>query len=764
MRSAVVAISLLCAALQAGARELKYDDGKPDGARSVGGVGQAVWFDEDFQGASVRLHAARGACRMFEIAAVDRAGRILAQGAWEGRLLPETAGWVRLALPVDASEGVMVVVYFNEGEAGVLSLDTTEESHSTWYYGGRHHPVEESNWMVRLSSEAGEPPLAWPAGTLPAGDTVRADRGAAFTLWRSRAAHAVRFDRPPGTTLAGIELYAARTGRLTRPFTVTLCDGELRPIHAETVPAGRIPPDEGWAAIPLAAAPAGLPAQFWVLVDFDDSAADHVAVGVCRNPEAACAEAEPDGLFLRFPEHHAWMMRARLVKAPETPPRERPGADASDAVLVGEVAKKLFKALERIDRERLLGVLAPDAHGLDALRTEDPAEPLEGRPHRRFVRELARRVEGDRAVVVFATLQGPLLWDVPETLRRRLPPNRPLPAGPALFTTDGPADHSRPALFTVRLSKTRGTWGLRGWKSVDIADADPTRGLLAGADPEAAFDALAAARLQSLDVLEQEVRELEDAGQQVPLLVELARQRAEHGDFARSAGMAKDLPADARERLGATIFLEGRRAIAVGPPGANLKGLVDLADALLDGLEARWGLTPPGRGKPRMLVLPHEETGFAAHPEAWAYAEVIWFVPEEGMTGTPDVTGLARALVDAAVRLRDDAGQARRWIAAGMIAEASLASKETPASLAESVAGIDAARNTVEGCLAILVEASRRWGDAALGRALGQAGRRGAARETASGPAVSLDDVASALAASTKEGGAVRSLFEKGRD
>ena len=166
-----------CLALPVCAREQKYDDGKPDGSKSFADVGCGTWFDGPVDATCVRIHAARGKARAFDVAALDRDGGVLAQAAYDAAALPEQAGWAKLAFPVQAEEGALIVVTFNEGEEGSLSWDKNDERHSTYFYGGNHHPFEEGNWMMRLAPGDGAKPLEFAAAALPAGQVVRADRG-----------------------------------------------------------------------------------------------------------------------------------------------------------------------------------------------------------------------------------------------------------------------------------------------------------------------------------------------------------------------------------------------------------------------------------------------------------------------------------------------------------------------------------------------------------------------------------------------------------
>lgn len=752
---------LLVLAAAAAAEEAKYDDGSPDGSRSFGDVGCGIWFEDAADFKAVKLHAARGACRSFDVAAFDRDGTELARAAFEGSVLPEKAGWVELAFTAQSEEGVLVVVTFNEGEAGSISFDRSGESHSTYFYGGSHHPFEGANWMIRLTDSPRGPaaPMNFRAPPIAPGRISRTDGGEELGLRRSDAGQAVRFDRPEGTVLAGVEIYAARTGRLSRPFEVAVCDEDLRPLATLSLPSGWIGDEEKWWSVPFPGTLA-VPARFWLVFNFRTSPADFVSVGTCRNAEAASAEALPGSVFRKFPPEEAWMMRAHFAQGAAEAPAAGGRGTEEDGTIVGEVAKKFFKAWERVDRQRLVGVLAPDAPGFDWLRSDDAEPFLEGRPHRRFTREVARDVGADRATLVFAAIRGPLLWDPPEEYRKAMPPNAQLLPGPAVFPVDGPGRHTGAEIVALRLSKTADGWKLRAWDEFDLRDAAWGRGLLRGAPPVAEVVAgLLKARTEAVGAIEAEALAAEEPRARARLVAEAARARAEDGDIAAWARLAKELPEDDRAMLQQTLFVEGRRCIAAGGDEKRLKEAADLGDVLVDAMEKRFGLAPPGPGKLRILRMPHDETGFVFHPGSWSYPEIVWFFAEQDERKAPEPEGLALALADACAQWYDDAGQWRRWLAAGAMAEASLQTKQTPAALEAEVKAIEPSRTVVGGLLRVAVEVSRRYGDAVLGRAIDAARRDGARLSGRSGRGICLDEVMRALERETGKPEDVRDLF-----
>jgi len=751
-------LTFLALALPALAKESKYDDGTPDGTKALGEVGYGIWFDGPVDATCVRIFAARGKARGFDVAVTNRDGTVLAEGAFDASAIPEKAGWARRALTVKSEEGVLVVVTFSDGEEGEMSVDKNDERHSTYYYGGNHHPFNDGNWMIRLSTGDGAKPVTFPRAELPAGTSLRADAGEAVELRDPEACPAVRFERPERTTLAGIEVYGARVGRLSRTFRVAICDEDLRVVRTVRVACGQIGVDEKWVPIAI---PAGeTPRVFWLLLDLGNGSADRVSVGVCRNPAAVSAEGYPDGVFRRAAPGEAWMIRARLVPGDEPAARAVP-PPPEDAAVAAEVAKKFFKALEFCDRDRFLSVLSPDAAGFDAVR-EDEHGILEGFPHRRLAREVARDIGPDRATLVFATLRAPLLWDPPEAFRAASPPNRPIAPGPNLWRLDGPGRHAPPALLVLHLARTADGWKLAGWDDLDPRDAAWGKGLLKAAPPlDDVLTALAKSRAAQVQSVDDAVRALDDADARARLLPELARTWAEEGDFARWETIAKELPKDVADVLRTTSFFEGTLCVAAGPEEKPLGALVAAADTLLAALEKRFALKPPGTARLRFVLQSSDDSGFVAHPGAWAYPEIVWFATEADLTRPIDVQSLALAIADACVRFYDDADQLRRWLAAGMIAEASLAGKETPAGLAGEVKDILPSRNVVGGNLRIFVEASRRWGDAALGRAIAIARAEGAYRHGRNGRQLYLDELAKALAKETGADAQVAELFRR---
>jgi hypothetical protein len=757
-RPLAAALAIFASAAAADARDLKYDDGKPDGALRVGGVGSGIWFEGPVEAECVKIHAARERCAAFDVVVLDRDRNIVAQAAYDGAALPETAGWAKLALRIRSEAGVLVVVTFNEEEEAALSWDATEEErHSTWFYDGNHHPFDRGNWMIRLGTDAGEKPKAFETPPFPPGQVLKADAGEARDCRRSEAGHAVRFERPEKTALAGIEVYGARHGRLARPFDIHVCDDRLRTLARATAAVGHIGEDEQWWPLPFEK-PLAVPRAFWIVVDFHDSPADNVAVGYCANDAAVCAEAKADGLFRKFPPGEAWMIRARLATADE-PAEAAPPKTSETGQVPREIAKKFFKALERLDRDRFLAVLAPDAPGFDWIREGD-SKFLDGSPHRRFTREVGARIDDREAVLVYAALEGPLLWDPPDELRDAMPPAGRLAPGPNLFRTDGPGRHARPRIFALRMRKHGDAWELRGWDEVDAEDAAWGRGLLAEApSPEEALAALAKARSEAVAAIDAEIREIEDAGQKERLLADAARLWAEEGDVPKWAEIVKTLPEDPQAMLRQWLPVETRRTIALGPDEKAARAVAELADTLLDALEKRFALRPRGAGKLRVILNGAEEEGYAAHPRAWAYPEIVWFASEEARKRPPDAHELALAIADACVVFWDDAGQMRRWLAAGMMAEASLAGMETPAKLQSEVRNIVPARDTVGGHLRIFIEVSRKWGDGALGRAVAAARRDGAWRETPQGRGLCLDELMKALGKETGSEDEVRKLF-----
>lgn len=758
MRALFLTVAL---AALAAAEERKYDDGKPDGSKSFGDVGCGIWYEDETEFKAVKVHAARGACRSFDLAAFDRDGTELARAAFEGTVLPEKAGWVELEFAVHAEEGALVVVTFNEGEAGAISWDKTEESHSTYFYGGQHHPFQGGNWMIRITDAPRGPaaPMKFRSPPIPPGQIVRTDGGEELGLRRSDAGQAVRFDRPAGAVLAGVEIYAARTGRLSRPFEASVCDDDLRPIANLTLPCGWIGADEKWYSIPFPGT-VQVPEHFWLVINFRTTSADWVSVGVCRNDQAASAEALPGSVFRKFPPEEAWMMRAHFAQGAEGKAAERVPGTEEDGVVVGEVAKKFFKAWERVDRQRLLGILAPDAPGYDWIRSDESGAFLEGRVHRRFTKELARDVAADRATLVFAAIRGPLLWDPPDAYRDAMPPNSKLPPGPSIFEMDGPGRHTGAEIVVLRLVKTPDGWKLSGTDEFDLRDADRRRGLLAKSLPvDDAIAALLKARTESLDAIEQEALAATDPAAKSKLVAGAARARAEDGDVAGWARLAKELGDDERAMLQQVLFVPGRRCIAAGDDEKKLKEAADLADTLLDAMEKRFGVVPPGPGKLRVLRLAHDETGFVFHPGSWSYPEIIWFVGEGDEKRAPDPQQMALALADACAPWFDDANQWRRWLAAGAMAEASLQTKETPAALEAEVKGIEPSRTVVGGLLRIAVECSRRYGDAAFGKAIAAARKDGARREGRGGRGICIEEVMNALAKDTGKADEVRELF-----
>ncbi|KAF0244623.1 MAG: hypothetical protein FD180_2349 [Planctomycetota bacterium] len=754
--------TLVLAALSS-AEERKYDDGKPDGSKSFGDVGCGIWFEDASDFTAVRLHAARGACKSFDLAAFDRDGTPLSQSAFDGAVLPEKAGWVELEFKAQAEEGVLIVVTFNEGEAGALSWDKNEESHSTYFYGGQHHPFENANWMIRITDTPRGParPLAFRAPVIPPGQVVRTDGGEELGLRKCDAGQAVRFDRPAGTVLAGVEIYGARTGRMARPFEASICDEDLRPIATLTLPSGWIGDDEKWYSIPFPGT-VPVPARFWLVFNFRTSSADWISVGVCRNEKVECSEALPGSVFRSFPPGEAWMMRAHFAQGAEGKDLERKPPADEDAALVGEVGKKFFKAWERVDRTRLLGILSPDAPGFDWIRSEDSGAFLQGRVHRRFTKELARDVTGDRATVVYAAINGPLLWDPPDEYRKAMPANAQIFPGPAVFQLDAPGRHTNADLVALRLVKSADGWQLHSSDEFDMRDVRWGKGLLRGvASGDDAVKALLESRTASLAAIEEAAGESENPAAKNKLLAEAARARAEDGDVEAWAKLAAQLPEDDRAMLQQTLFVPGRRCIACGDDEKKLKAVAELADTLIDAMEKRFGIVPAGRGKPRILRLPHDESGFMLHPSSWSYSEIVWFVGEGDEDKPADPQKLALALADACVTWFDDADQWRRWLAAGAMAEASLQTKETPAVLEAEVKNIPAARNVVGGLLRIAVECSRRYGDATLGRAILAARKDGARREGQRGRAICLDEMVKALVKETGKESEVRELFDR---
>ncbi|MEK7470328.1 MAG: hypothetical protein AAB074_23405 [Planctomycetota bacterium] len=755
-------LTLALAAVSA-AEERKYDDNKPDGAKSFGDVGCGIWFEDASEITAVRIHAARGACKSFDLGGFDRDGTPIAQAAFDGALLPEKAGWVELEFKAQAEEGVLLVVTFNEGEAGAMSWDKSDESHSTFFYGGQHHPFEGSNWMIRITDTHRAPakPMSFRAPAIPPGAVVRTDGGEELGLRKCDAGQAVSFNRPAGTVLAGVEIYGARTGRMTRPFEATVCDEDLRPIATLTLPSGWIGDDEKWYSIPFPGT-VQVPARFWVVFNFRSSSADWISVGVCRNEKAECSEALPGSVFRKFPPGEAWMMRAHFSQGPEGKDLERKPPAAEDAALVGEVGKKFFKAWERVDRARLLGVLAPNAPGFDWIRSEDSGGFLEGRVHRRFTKELARDVGEDRATILYAAIKGPLLWDPPEEYRKAMPANAQIFPGPAVFQLDAPGRHTGAELVALRLVKSADVWQIYSSDEFDLRDVAWGKGLLRGvASGDEAVKALLESRTASLAAIEEAVNECENPAAKNKLIAEAARARAEDGDIEAWAKLAAQLPEDDRAMLQQTLFVPGRRCIACGDDEKKLKAVAELADTLVDAMEKRFGIVPAGPGKPRILRLPHDETGFLLHPGSWAYPEIVWFVGEGDEDRPADPQQLALALADACASWFDDAGQWRRWIAAGAMAEASLQTKETPAALEAEVKIIPPARNVVGGLLRIAVECSRRYGDAAFGRAILAARRDGARREGQRGRAICIDEAMKALAKETGKEAEVRELFDR---
>ncbi|MBI2923788.1 MAG: hypothetical protein HYY18_22250 [Planctomycetes bacterium] len=747
MRCFACAFALL-AALPASALEQKYDDGKPDGSKSFADVGCGTWFDGPVDATCVRIHAARGKARAFDVAALDRDGNVLEQAAYDAAALPEQAGWAKLALRIVAEEGALIVVTFNEGEEGSLSWDKNEERHSTYFYGGNHHPFEEGNWMMRLSPGDGAKPLEFAAAELPAGQVVRADRGEVVELLRSDAGHAVRFERPAGNALSGFTIYAARSGRLARPFQVAICDDDLRVLRTTRFEAGRIGADEKWWALPMPPGPC--PDAFWAVFDFQPTGADHVELGICRNPAATSAEARPGSVFRRAAPGLAWMVRAHFEAGDPPALEPLPSPAPADGAVCGDIAKKLWKAFERCDGERLASILAPDAPGFGALR-EDPSRPLDGTPHRKLVREVARDVGPRRATLVFAALDGPLLWDPPDTFRN-------VPEGPLLWLPDAPGRHRRPQLFALRIENGAEGWGLHSWEEFDVRDAAWGKGLLKAAAPlDEVLDGLAKARGEALAAIDAEIREMEKGAERDRLMVELAKAWAEAGEVGKWEAIAKELPGDSAAMLKQTLLVEGKHCIASGADEKSLRAAVELFDTLLPALEKRFGLKPEGRGRTRIAVQDSDDSGWVAHPWTWSYPEIVWFATEADRGRAPGASEAALALADACGAFWDDAHQLRRWIAAGTIAEAALAGKETPAALSNSVKDVPAARDTVEGHLRIFSEASKRWGDLALGKALAAARRDGARREMREGRLMHLDDFARELG---KESGAIREVEE----
>ncbi|MCE9581673.1 MAG: hypothetical protein K8T20_04060 [Planctomycetes bacterium] len=753
-------MTLLLAAVVA-AEETKYDDGQPDGSRKIGDIGFGIWFDGPIAAKSLKIHAARAGCKSFDVAAVDRDGTVLAQAAFEGTALPEKAGWAELAFPLEAEEGALFVVTFCEGEEGAMSWDKTGESHSTFFYGGQHHPFKDCNWMIRLSDEphAAARAISFKAPPIPPGPVVRTDGGDEVGLRKSDVGHAIRIEAPADTVLSGVEVFAARTGRLARPFEVTVCDANLRPLHSMTLPCGLVSGDSKWVSLPFPGT-LQVPKTFWLILNFRTTPADWIALGVCRNDKAVCSEALPGSVFRKFPPGEAWMVRAHFApgKTAEEP-AAAPGT-AEDGQIVGEVAKKFFKALERLDRSRLLAVLAPDAPGFDWIRSDDYGDFLEGRVHRRFTKELARDLGTDRATLVYAAIRGPLLWDPPDEFRKAMPANAQLAAGPAMFTTDGPGRHTGAEIVALRLSKTTDGWKLVGWDEFDLRDAAWGKGLLPGIEAgESTVAALLKSRSDSVAAIDEEIHALPSEERSAKLLSELARSRAEDGQVARWAAIAKELPDDDRAMLEQTLFVEGRRCLACGDDEKMLKVAAELADTLVEAMEKRFGLNPGGAGKLRLYRLPHDESGFVFHPQSWAYPEIVWFVKEGDEAKPPDPDQMALAIADACVSWFDDAGQWRRWLAAGALATASIQTKETPAALENEVRNIAPSRGVVGGNLRIAVEVSRKYGDAALGHAIVTARRDGACRDGNRGRGLCLDEAMKALANETGKEAEVRELF-----
>jgi hypothetical protein len=746
---------LSAASLGALAEDLKHDDGKPDASRSVADVGFAVWFDGPLETTTVKLHAARGRARAFDIVAMDRAHNVLAQAAYDGALLPEKAGWVKLAFQLEAEEGALVVLSFGEGEEGAISVDhNKDDRHSTYYYGGNHQPFDDGNWMIRLSDGNGAKPTAFPKAELPADAVVRADAGDAVEVRRAAAGHAVRFRAPDGQVLKGLSVYAARTGRMTRRFEVALCDDALRPLSRQRVPYGVVGPDEAWYAFELAPAP--LTQEFWVVLDFACLPADWIAVGTCRNKAGVASDARPGGVLRRFPPGESWMVRAHFA------PGERPAVPAAlpaapeDATVAAEIAKKFAKARERQDTGRLLSVLAVDAPGFEWLRE---TKELEGTPARWFMKVVATDVSAERATVVLAALQGPLLYDPPEEWRAK---RRGLAPGPILWRPDGPGRHSAPMLFALDLAKGEDGWKLRGWDEMDFRDASWGALILRDAKPEDVIAGLATARSESLADLDAAVREIEDPAAKTKALGDMARVWGEEGDLEKWAALAKELPEEDAAMLRQVLFVPGKRCLGAGPDEKPLRAAVDLADTLLEALEKRFGLAPDGHSpKLRLLHYPSDQSGFAAHPEAWAYPEVIWFTTDADAGKPPDPLQLALALADACVRFWDDAQQTRRWLAAGMLAEASLANRETPAVLRDALKDVPAGRSTIGGHLRIIVGVSDLVGDKGLGAAIAAARSEGACRDVGEGRQLVLDELAKMLGRETKQFDEIEALFQR---
>lgn len=755
-----LSIALLLAAAVS-AEEVKYDDGQPDGARKFGDVGCGTWFDGPVSSKALKIHAKRGACRQFDVAAFDKDGNVLKEAAFDGGALPEKAGWAELEFKLESEEGLLVVVTFVEGQEGEMSWDKSEDSHSTFFYGGRHHPYQEGNWMIRLTDaprDAASPAAFKPPPIAP-GVVVKTDGGEELGMRRSDAGQAVRIDRPAGSVLTGVEIYAARTGRLARPFEAIVCDDRLRPILSMTLPCGLIGTEEKWYSVPFAGA-LQVPEHFWLVFNFRPTAADWISVGVCRNEKTVCSEALPGSVFRKFPPGESWMVRAHFAAGAAGNAAPPPAGTAEDGQIVAEVSKVFFKAIEKLDRGRLVDILADDAPGFDWLRSDEAGPYLDGMVHRRFTKEIARDVTADRATLVFATLRGPLYWDPPPEFRDARPANNRLPPGKQVFTFDAPLRHTPAEVMTLQLRKSKAGWALFSWDEVDLRDVAWGAGILADVPSgEAAVAALLKARTESIAAIEEGARSIEDPAQKARQLRDVAQLWGEDGDVAKWSAIAKELPDDDRAMLEDMMFVEGRRCIACGKNEKLLKAAADMADTLLDAMEKRFGLAPDGPGRLRIVRRLNENKGIVFHPQSWAYPEIVWLFDDEDSVAPPDAKEMAEAIADACAVWFDDAAQWRRWLAAGALAEASLQTKETPAALEAEVRNISPSRNVVGGLLRIAVEVSKRWGDAALGKAITAARKEGAYREGRQGRGLLLDEAMKALAKETGKEAEVEELF-----
>jgi C-terminal processing protease CtpA/Prc len=165
--------------------------------------------------------------------------------------------------------------------------------------------------------------------------------------------HVVSFDAPRGTWwVRSVVIYGKRYGGGYEPaettFTVTICDGDLKPLAATTAkyelfPAGRFE----WVEVPLGE-PLEAPATMKVVVEFRPTATKGVYVGHDGSKASHSAYGSPGGSEKPF--EHEWMIRARLSSSKPKPPKEKkpdPRLYAADFDFLAKTVRARFPALAK---------------------------------------------------------------------------------------------------------------------------------------------------------------------------------------------------------------------------------------------------------------------------------------------------------------------------------------------------------------------------------------------------------------------------------